>query len=139
MTKLELLGQAALQYIEAHWMHGKLLKKMASKLRSHPSDLERAVHRLTGKRIKQIVDEKRKEELLRRIQHGNCRASQCAVDFGFENDQSFYRWVKRNFRMRWRELLSNQTDKTGETNISKKDSKKSHQERTHKKITKKIP
>jgi hypothetical protein len=30
MTKLELLGQAALQYIEAHWMSGKLLKKMAS-------------------------------------------------------------------------------------------------------------
>ncbi len=91
-------------YIHENLSASLTVKGISSVLGKHPSDLDRMFWRNTGETIKAHVDRLCKEKVERKLKNGECKGSQIALELGFRDDQAFYRWIQRVFRMPFREL-----------------------------------
>jgi DNA-binding NarL/FixJ family response regulator len=94
----------AMKYIERHRLRSLTVKEVALEVGIHPSDLDRFFSRVHGLTVKQYVDRLRKGEVEDRLRRGCHKGSQIAMELGFRDDQSFYRWIHRVFGISFSEL-----------------------------------
>jgi DNA-binding NarL/FixJ family response regulator len=99
------IAERAKRYIDMNLKAPLSVKVIASAVKTNPSDLERTFRRVNGVTIKRYVDEMLKDVVRNRLRAGSCKGCALAQELGFGTDQAFYRWVKRVFGIRLRQLM----------------------------------
>ena len=98
LSKLSCVWDDLLVYVNTNWRNGLSLKGIGAHFQIDPSDAEHLFRRMTGTTIKRYVDELRKENLLEFIvSKKDLYGYEISCTLGFQNEQTFYRWVKRTY------------------------------------------
>ena len=94
----------AIEYIRLDWKQGKTLQEIANMYGVDPGNLDRVFRNAEGITEKHFVDQMRKEYVLARLKLDAVLGYEIGQELGFQDDLSFYRWVKRAFGVCLHEL-----------------------------------
>jgi YesN/AraC family two-component response regulator len=97
-------ANAVVGYVETQWMTGLTIKNIAVKFELYPTDVGRIFRREKGITIHRYIDKCRKDKLLELLKDGHPCGYEIGYLIGFQNDITFYRWVKRTFGVPYSEL-----------------------------------
>lgn len=95
----------AIAHILAHWKKGETLKEIAALYDVDPGNLDRAFRVRQGITGKAYVDKMRAGYVKSRISQNHIMGYEVAAELGFRSDFSFYRWVRRVFRVPFTQLM----------------------------------
>src|SRR5258706_15948369 len=109
MMKHNERSRRVIQYVDANWCSGFLLKQMAADLRMDPGDMERDFSIVTGTTIKRYVDRLKKKKVRDLMTDPQRFGYEIADQLRFQNGEAFYRWVKRVFGVPYR-MLRNESN-----------------------------
>ena len=86
----------AIEHIKSNWANGESLKEICVNFELDPGNLDRAFRNAMGIPMKQYVNRKRRQKVLRLIVHSKLEGYKIAEKIGM-SDLAFYKWVKREF------------------------------------------
>jgi len=102
------LVEELLEELKARWNEAVTVKELAKLVRLDPSDVERLLRRRTGLTFKQYVNQRRKDLVIQLVMEGQSLGYQIALEIGFREEHSFYRWFKKAFGVTFREYCRQQ-------------------------------
>jgi AraC-like DNA-binding protein len=104
MKKQMHLGSYLLEFVEKDWKR-ITVKELAAQFQMYPSDISRLFRKSTGKTFRRYVNERRRQHLLEAIASSvDSRGYHFAEQLDFQEDRSFYRWVKKEFGVSFKQL-----------------------------------
>jgi len=105
LTKLNLVCDGILVYVNSNWRSGLSLKGIGAHFQIDPSDAEHFFRRMTGTTIKRYVDQLRKQSLAEFLtSERELYGYEIGTAIGFQNEQTFYRWVRRTYGKTYTQL-----------------------------------
>src|SRR5437763_1474205 len=105
MSKLDRLQDDIRSYVHANWHLGLSLKSVGSHFHVDPSDADQAFRKRTGVTIKRYVNQMRERKIVELLSNSpEMYGYEMSGVLGFQNEHSFYRWVKRTFGITYSNL-----------------------------------
>ncbi len=101
----ELRLREAVKFVQSHWKTVQTMKGVAMQYNVDAANLTRCFRHVTGVTPKRYLDNLRRQFVVEQIRRNLPLGYEIGAQLGFENDLSFYRWVKRAFGCPYRELI----------------------------------
>jgi methylphosphotriester-DNA--protein-cysteine methyltransferase len=104
MRERHSLAEQIVEFVEANWKQGISVKEIAGHFSVSASEAERSFRKLKRMPIKKYIQGRRKEFILDAVRNSAPSGYEVGFELGFQEEQSFYRCVKKSFGMTWTEL-----------------------------------